>query len=71
MMTLCPRQEAERVLTNLASASALGKGFPQRLEPGRDQYVTTYVLQLPGVSDKSLEIPLLVFPTNTHLPPRL
>ena len=36
------------------------------LEPVRDQYVTTYVLQLPGVSDKSLETPLFAF-----FPPRL
>lgn len=31
------------------------------LEPVKDRYVTTYVLQLPGVSDKPFETPLFAF----------
>lgn len=38
-----------------------GKGLPLLLEFVKDQYAATYVLQLPVVSDKSLETPLFVF----------
>lgn len=39
------------------------------LEPVKDQYVTTYVLQLPGVSDKSPETSLFVFFTPKVMKP--
>lgn len=45
------------------------KGLP--LLPGfvKDQYVATYVLQLPEVSDRSLETPLFVFSTPKVMTP--
>lgn len=45
------------------------KGLP--LLPGfvKDQYVATYVLQLPKVSNRSLETPLFVFSTPKVMTP--
>lgn len=45
------------------------EGLPLLLEFVKNQYVTTYVLQLPEVSDKSLETPLFV--SFFFLPSRL
>lgn len=45
------------------------KGLHLLLEFVKDQYVATYVLQLPEVSDKSLETPLFVFFTPKVMMP--
>lgn len=52
-----PRHEVVQVLINWPQPVQEGKCFLVA-EPVKDQYVTTYVVQLPGVSDKSLETPL-------------
>lgn len=50
-------------------ASVGRKGLLRLLEFVKDQYVATYVLQLPEVSDKSLETPLFVFFTPKVMMP--